>query len=843
MVKICNAKYPEDNEKKYEFYMNKYSFPLSDFQKWSIEATIEGHHSLICAHTGSGKTLPAEFAIEYFVSKNKKVIYTSPIKALSNQKFFEFTQKYPYINFGLITGDIKINPEADVLIITTEILLNKLYENKFKDYQVVDKTVATTTSTQKLNSFDIDVKNDLACIIFDEVHYINDKERGKIWEESIMISPKDVVLIMLSATIDSPEKFASWVETTYNNDKTVYLTYTNHRIVPLTHYSFITCNNRLFKILKDKVLEDEIKKVINKPIEIKNPNDKFLQENFQIVKKNLQIFQNKNINVKRSFVINQVLNYMVQNNLLPAICFIFSRKNVEITAFEITTNLLEFDSKVPYTVRRECEQIMRKFPNYREYIELPEYDKIISLLEKGIGIHHAGIAPVLREMVELCFSKGYIKLLLATETFAVGINMPTKSVIFTDVSKYDGNGVRMLLPHEYTQMAGRAGRRGIDKVGNVFQLTNLYRNLETLDYTNMMTGSPQKITSKFKISYNLLLNLILSEQYDFINFVKGGIINQDISSVIKNIDDDIKNLETDIEKIEKIITNFTNITLEKLQLYIQLKKDKIHSINKKKHEIEKKIQNIENDHKILDYQLDMVEKYNNKSNELRNYKSNYDKVNGQLLNNINNVLDILNEKEYIKIFETVGDISKTYKLTKIGFIACNLKEIPSLILTPYIENNTLNEFSSKELVGLLSCFTNIIISDELRNIIPYSKNNKVETVLRLIHNDINNIIELESIKQIDTGVDYKIQYDMIDYFIKWCECSTNAECKSFLKFMERESGVFLGDFVKGILKINNIINELEKIYEYFGNIEGLKIIKEIPELTLKYVVTNQSLYI
>jgi antiviral helicase SKI2 len=226
---------------------------LSSFQKFAIESIVEGNHILVTAHTGSGKTLPAEFAIEYFVSKGKKVIYTSPIKALSNQKFYEFTQKFPNISFGILTGDIKTNPEADVLIMTTEILINTLYaKNKKTDNSLIN--------ISPLTMFEMDFQNELACVVFDEIHYINDLDRGKVWEETIMMLHKHIQMVMLSATLDSPEKFADWCENRglkedlpEQNNKIVYLTTTYERVVPLTHYSFITCTQGLFKVLKNKV--------------------------------------------------------------------------------------------------------------------------------------------------------------------------------------------------------------------------------------------------------------------------------------------------------------------------------------------------------------------------------------------------------------------------------------------------------------------------------------------------------------------------------------------------------------------------------------------------------------
>ena len=453
MVKICDINnYRDDNEVTYKEHFGKYPYELSIFQKHAIEGIIEGHHILITAHTGSGKTLPAEFAIEHFVAKGKKVIYTGPIKSLINQKFYDFTQKYKHISFGILTGDIKFNPEADVLIVTAEILLNKLYQLN-----------SLSENSNSSTNFDMDFQNELACVVMDEVHYVNDPSRGFVWENTLMMLPQHIQLVMLSATIDKPELFASWCENIHIESKIkkqVYLTNTTHRVVPLTHYSFITVTQGIFKAIKDKAIQEEIKNIINKPFIIQDSNGKFNDEHYFKMTKTLKLFESKDIRVKRAHVLNQVTKYLVENEMLPALCFVLSRKQLEICANEITTNLQEFDTKVPYTVDYECEQILRsKLSNFAEYLHLPEYVNMLSLLRKGIAIHHSGVLPVLKEIVELLYSRGYIKLLFATETFSIGVNMPTKTVIFTDVNKFDGTTNRILYSHEMSQMSGRAGRR------------------------------------------------------------------------------------------------------------------------------------------------------------------------------------------------------------------------------------------------------------------------------------------------------------------------------------------------------------------------------------------------
>ena len=259
MVLLCNKEY---NNVDYDSYFEKFPFPLSDFQKYAIEAIVSKNDILITAHTGSGKTLPAEFAIEHLVGLGKKVIYTSPIKALSNQKFYEMSAKFPHISFGILTGDIKFNPEADVLIMTTEILRNTLLFKKGPD----------DSCNSSLLQFDMDIDNELGAVVFDEVHYINDPSRGKVWEETIMLLPPHVQLVMLSATIDNPERFASWVENKAANKKTMYLAPTTHRVVPLVHYTYTCISDGIIKLMQDKhkSFYSDIKGFINKPIVVKN---------------------------------------------------------------------------------------------------------------------------------------------------------------------------------------------------------------------------------------------------------------------------------------------------------------------------------------------------------------------------------------------------------------------------------------------------------------------------------------------------------------------------------------------------------------------------------------------
>jgi superfamily II RNA helicase len=843
MVKICPDTYPITDDLKYSQYFDKYPFSLSSFQKYAIESIVEGHHILVTAHTGSGKTLPAEFAIEYFASKGKKVIYTSPIKALSNQKFYEFTQKFPNISFGILTGDIKTNPEADVLIMTTEILMNTLYaKNKTPNNSMINSL--------PLTMFEMDFQNELACVVFDEIHYINDLDRGKVWEETIMMLPKHIQMVMLSATLDSPEKFADWCENRgsineltdeltdeLTEKKIVYLTTTYERVVPLTHYSFITCTQGLFKVLKNKELEKQIMKTTNTLHIIQDSKGNFNEQNYQTISKTLKIFNDKNHYVKRQHILNSVSKYMFENNMLPAICFVLSRKALEQCAKEITTDLLEDDTKIPYTIRRECEQIIRKLPNYNEYINLPEYLTMVSLLEKGIAIHHAGIIPILREMVELLFAKGYIKLLFATETFAVGINMPTKTVLFTDLNKFNGTNMRPFYSHEYTQMAGRAGRRGIDKVGHVIHLTNLFKNMDQITTKTILKGKPQTLVSKFKISYNLLLNLIDVGETDYSKYVKRSMIQNDIDKTTKSYETLINKTQNELDNLS-IVLNNSKTPFEIVEEYIQLKDKRLVSINKHRKEVDRNILRIEDAYKTVITDVGPVLNYKKNKMELEQLINEQIITEKLLENNVSKVIELLEKDGYI-----ISDNINKFKLTLKGHIATNIREIHCLVFTELILNNSLQHFEPKELVGILSCFTNISVQEENRTISPLSENSGVKECINSIYVMYQTQSNTEFKYSIDTGFDYSMHFDLIDYSIKWCECNNDLECKQLLQQISLEKDIFLGEFVKAILKINNIVSELEKIAELINDMSLLNTLKQIPQLTLKYVATNQSLYV
>jgi superfamily II RNA helicase len=853
VVQLNNETYPSDGTSEYQEYFDKFPFPLSAFQKFAIEAIVKGHHSLSCVPTGSGKTLPALFAIDFFTSQEpkKKVIYTSPIKALSNQKYYEFTQKFPHLSIGLLTGDIKINPEADILIMTAEILQNTLYK----------KTQLTEQhgNVNPLLMFDMDFDNDLACVIQDEVHMINDADRGHVWENTILMLPRHIQMVMLSATLDDPSKFARWIETrgetneTITEEKNVYLATSTYRPVPLTHYSFITATNALFKCVRDKSEQERIRRQINTLHVIQDSKGRFDEVKYHELKKTLKLIADNKVFIKRSFVLNEVCKYMVEKSMLPAVCFILSKRQIAEAAHEVTIPLLEDDSKVAYTVSRECEQLLRsKIPNFQEYLTLPEYVEMVTLLQRGIAIHHSGVMPIIREIVEIMFEKGYIKLLFATETFSVGLNMPIKTVLFTDVKKFDGNTRRMLLPHEFVQASGRAGRRGIDTVGNVIHLTNLFRDVDLTNYRTMMHGKPQTLVSKFRISYNLVFNLIASSlqtnnedasdssgQKKCIEFCNKSMIQHEISSQVNEYNKQIEHEKSELEKTTMSLKALRT-PIDVVEKYNDLKENMNSLKNKARKQAEREIKNIEDMHRNLKSDISTVFRLKERETLIDTLEKDVVNTSHFLEHNTQILINKFYECDFIQDVTSENSQMVTMK----GIYATNIREVPCMVFSEVIMTDSFRQLNTEEFIALASCFTGIKVPEDNRQIMPPSD---IPEHLKVCIQDAvrysEHYMDFENLHKISTGTEYELTYDIVHYVMKWCNASSQEECKLVLQDLDKNAIVSTGEFVKALIKITNIASELERTCEFVGDIALKEMLSKVPSMVLKYIATNQSVYV
>lgn len=440
------------------------NFDLDLFQEKAIKLLNDDHSVIVSAPTGSGKTLIADYLINNAIGSDYRVVYTAPIKALSNQKYIEFSEQYGKSNVGLITGDTVINSLAQIVIMTTEIYRNMLLS---KDPSV----------------------NDMKYVIFDEIHYMSDIERGTVWEESLIFSPKHIRFLCLSATIPNSEIFAKWISSIQGHK--VEVVKHNKRSVPLELMLYHTESNHAEKLDKNN-----IKRLIAKKNQLQKQQ---ITTKFKKTKK--RVFEKDNVKYANAI---RLIKYLDKNNMCPSIFFCFSRKQVEDYALNV-------HSKVDLLTKDEKSQIEkllleRNFEERAHHYDIKHFDLVKDYILKGYGIHHAGLFPLIKEIVELLFSKGLIKVLFATETFAVGINMPAKTVVFNSLRKYDGLTFRSIQSQEFYQMAGRAGRRGIDVKGNVFVLYDDSTDLFALK--RLLSKDSEPIISQFKLSYNTILNLV-----------------------------------------------------------------------------------------------------------------------------------------------------------------------------------------------------------------------------------------------------------------------------------------------------------------------------------------------
>ncbi|XP_042165954.1 helicase SKI2W isoform X1 [Oncorhynchus tshawytscha] len=453
----------------------KYPFELDVFQKQAV-LRLEAHESVfVAAHTSAGKTVVAEYAIALSQKHMTRTIYTSPIKALSNQKFRDF--KTTFGDVGLLTGDVQLRPEASCLIMTTEILRSMLYNGS-------------------------EVIRDLEWVIFDEVHYINDAERGVVWEEVLIMLPDHVSIILLSATVPNAVEFSEWIGRI--KKKHIYVISTAKRPVPLEHYLY-TGNST--KTQKEMFL-------------LLDPTGNFQTKGYyaaidakkERTSKHTQSFGTKNPSQNTTpsqdrAVWLSLLHFLSQRQQTPVVAFTFSRTRCDDNARSLAS--MDLTSSVEKSeIHSFFQKSLRRLRGGDR--QLPQILLIRDLLKRGIGVHHSGILPIMKEVIEMLFSRGLVKVLFATETFAMGVNMPARTVVFDSIRKHDGTGFRNLLPGEYIQMAGRAGRRGLDATGTVIILCKSGVH-DMGDLNVMMLGKPTVLQSQFRLTYTMILNLLRVE--------------------------------------------------------------------------------------------------------------------------------------------------------------------------------------------------------------------------------------------------------------------------------------------------------------------------------------------
>jgi antiviral helicase SKI2 len=742
-----------------EELVTPFTFPLDNFQKHSINLlqNDDPKNILVTAHTGSGKSLVAEYAIIRAKEKNKKSLYCSPIKTLSNQKFYEFTKKYPNISIGLITGDHKCNPEADCLIMTTEILSILLVNKsiKYDDFEI--------------NNIDFD---DFFAVIFDEVHYINDVERGGVWEKCIMNMPKNINQIMLSATIDNPESFINWIQTCNNNPS--YLLTNHKRVVPLHfNYSYWVNTKKISKELEKYQFK------LNTFTAFTNTETNHIEQHHLTTMNNLnKLFED--IKVNNTYIINEICKQLEVKEMTPAIFFIFSKKRCMDIAQSITMTFNDYNEGIE--VNRSFDYYLSKLENKDGYKNSYQYNIIRDLALKGIGVHHAGLIPVFKEIIEMLFSKNLIKILFATETFAVGLNMPTKTVIFTDIFKFDNKGKRRLHTHEFIQMSGRAGRRGIDKIGYVIITPQLFSDeINSKDIQTLLFGSSQKIKSKLVIDHDLILNLI---EHNMLDSIKENMKKSMLQSeIFKEID----MYQKEIDKLKEGIDKIKIVNLEQYEEY-QILEDKLTDIVKQSQNQVKKIEQKIKDMKKSNIFMQDFGKYE----ELKKLKKELSKTEYHKQDLENYIQSEINGQIILLKLDKFVDADN--KLTQKGQIARKIKELDTISTTNILLSDYLDSlFQNKKLNKILALFT--LLCDG-RNNDDYEILDEYHDVLKFIRS------------QGDIMINRELLYPVLD----WYDGKYSREIVEIHDIHE-------GDLVKSINKIIHLLDDVIQVFMLINKVE------------------------
>lgn len=473
--------------------MYDFPFELDEFQKDACECINSGKSVVVCAPTGAGKTVIAQHAIHRALEDGKRIFYTTPLKALSNQKYYDFGEKYGHDKVGLLTGDTSINRNAQIVVMTTEVFRNMLYGTNF----------GSVTDNMK----------DVKYVVLDEVHYMNDEQRGTVWEESIIYCPTNVQIIALSATVANADELTDWINTVHSKTELVN---TDFRPVPLRFYYFDSSQpSKLLPLL--------------------TPSGQLNKK----IKPEKRVF-GKKLQNKRSYV-KDIIRNLQENDMLPAIYFTFSRKKCD--------EQMEKCSSLELVTKGEQAQI-RQFID--EYIaENPHLynNKHIEYLLQGVASHHAGLLPAWKNLVEKLFQKGLIKVVFATETLAAGINMPARSTVISSTSKRTDSGHRMLTASEFLQMSGRAGRRGMDEVGYVTIVGTQFQSPE--EVAELVLSDANPLESRFSPSYSMVLNLLqrfsLEEAKELIlksfGYFSSGSRLQPLLKAQEQIDNELKSRE------------------------------------------------------------------------------------------------------------------------------------------------------------------------------------------------------------------------------------------------------------------------------------------------------------
>lgn len=782
-----------------------YSFSLDPFQEHAFVAISREENVLVCAKTGSGKTLVGEYQIYHSLQKGKRVFYTTPIKSLSNQKYHDLKVLYPDARVGIMTGDIKFCPDGQIIVMTTEILRNLLYKR--------DTTTEHLGLTASITMDDVDA------VIFDECHYMNDPDRGKVWEETMMYLSPDIKLILLSATLNQPERIASWLGE--SKKRPIHLIETQYRVVPLTHY-VLGKNSKMMMFMDEK--ENYHERIYADWLRARVQEDKESRQFQQRVQEARAIGVKGGIDGKvhqTHYVhrLNETIHLLQEKELLPALVFVFSRKQCETYAHHIEKPLL--DTSDSATVRHILSFHLHRYKHELE--KTPQYHQLIELLYRGIAFHHSGLLPILKEAVELLFARGYVKLLICTETFAVGLNMPTKTVIFAGLKKYDDHvsGLRVIRSDEYFQMAGRAGRRGKDDRGVVIYLPER-EPLTTQEMCSIMKGSKPEVISRMDFHVDFVLKTL---------HAKGHLINwmetlsqtywyQERMREEKELDDRLQNTNKEMEKIPKLEPYWSEIMKCRV-LEQQIKS----SVNSQRKDLQRQLDSIKN--------RQLGPKWKSALEEIHRYevlKTVYDSLMEERKRMGSPMMCVEQSLSFLKECDFIGEEGLTLK----GILATEVNEGHPILLTDFYCSGKWRDFKDCDWVFFLSAFLEQREDEEPE--MEQKESHEMREALEYLDDAAKWYQEKEEKWCVERTIGWNCTTKWMDPMIAWYEGeSSSVIC---LKY-----GFFEGNFYRSLLKLMNMINEIISMATYCEHVEQIDQLTRISEQLRRSQWTGESLYL
>ncbi len=783
-----------------------FPFPLDPFQKHAVKAIHQGQNVLVTAKTGSGKTLVGEYLIHHCLKQGKRVFYTTPIKSLSNQKFHDLKQMFPSV--GIMTGDIKYRPDAQIVIMTTEILRNLLYKEG--------------TQTESLGiTAQISLEN-LGGVVFDEVHYINDRERGKVWEETMILLHPKIQLVLLSATIDKPELFAGWLGDL--KQVPIHLISTNYRIVPLEHAVFLGQQPQLLMDNKEVFYADAYRRYLD--WREQKRKDKDTKER-QVAARRAGGWDNAVVKgggmPAFNYQLNQCVNYLQEKSLMPCLFFVFSRKGCENLAHLVEGSLI--DSSDAAAIRHIWDFHLHKYKDMLEH--LPQAHQLKELVMRGIAFHHSGLLPMLREMVELLFGRGLVKCLFATETFAVGINMPTKTVVFLDLEKYcdENQGLRLLRTDEYIQMAGRAGRRGKDEKGYVFYLPQ--RDPVSLgELQSMMTGRKAPITSQMDFGYDFILKTFQKQNLRWMDLMEQSYWYRQLQGELHETDTKMETLKAKLQAL-----NLTEEQIATCQARADAEAKVKTAVNAAKKEAQRQLESMKNKQvgPKWDAQWKAFQTYRDLKKELY-----AEDIRFEYLKSIH----MMKVEPAIELLTKWGFLNKDKKLTELGVLGSEINEGHPILMARAFQDGVWKGMTPEDFVAFLAGFLNEGKTNDETNPDELNISDKTREALNFVDDIAYRCREAEDKTQICLAKQgfWEIHTSWIEPLQRWMEDEDAAVICA-------EYGLYEGNFMRSVLKVANMVEEWISLATFTKTIDLLTLLEGVKETLVRGIVKPESLYL